>query len=372
MDSGGDGDQSLQERFKAIKKMRREREIKEQYDIHDIEQIHKRWCRYAWTNPLQHVYDFFIFKSPEIFVFAWIVGGLVSLITTVRFDDSENPLFSTGQTWLGMAVTRTYTYFGVNKTAVKAAQKNTAEQQHPNDNNEDFSKGSVKSSRDGSNKTPPIEHWRAIHNNPGVHKNFQKRSRSPASLPPGSHLDKTDEYIIGDSDDDSIDTGDQDIANISKTERHRNHVVEEPGSEQLLNSDRMYSSRQSRASPWMVVQSGETLSLSEENIKKTQESGSLNNISLTMSAVKELADGNDGNDSNPEENSKKTQESGALNNISLIMSADEELADGNDYNDGNREENSKKTEDSGSLNNMSLIMSASADADLADGNDDKV
>ena len=106
MDSGGDGEQSLQARFKAIKKSRREREIKDQYDIHDTEQMHKKVCRYAWTNPLQHVYDFLIFKSPEIFVFAWIVGGLVSLITTVRFDDSENPLFSTGQTWLGMAVTR--------------------------------------------------------------------------------------------------------------------------------------------------------------------------------------------------------------------------------------------------------------------------
>ena len=227
-----------------------------------------------------------------------------------------------------------YTYFGVNKTAAKAGQKDNAEQQHSNDNNEDFSKGSVKSSRDGSNKTPlgSIEHWRAIHNNPGVHKNFMKRSRRPASLPPGSHLDKTDEYVIGDSDDDSIDTGDQDIANISKTERRRNHLVEEPGSEQLPNSETIYSSRQRRASPWMVVQSGETLSLSEENIKKTQESGSLNNISLIMSADEELADGNDDNDGNPEENSKETQESGPLNNMSLIMSAsaDEDLADGND------------------------------------------
>ena len=195
-----------------------------------------------------------------------------------------------------------------------------------------------------------------------------KRSRSPASLPPGSHLDKTDEYVIGDSDDDSIDTGDQDIANISKTERRRNHLDEEPGSEQLPNSETIYSSRQRRASPWMVVQSGETLSLSEENIKKTQESGSLNNISLIMSADEELADGNDDNNGNPEKNSKETQESGQLNNISLVMSADEELADGNVDNDGNPEDNSKKTQESGSLNNISLIMSA--DEELADGNDD--
>jgi hypothetical protein len=56
-----------------------------------------------------------IFWSTRIYTLVWICTGTLSLgFGAIKGIDTSNPLYTTGQTWLGVAVTIGYTYFGLN------------------------------------------------------------------------------------------------------------------------------------------------------------------------------------------------------------------------------------------------------------------
>lgn len=56
-----------------------------------------------------------ILRSARFYVFMWIGLGAASLIFGfVKELNASNPIFTTGQTWLGIAITIGYTYFGLN------------------------------------------------------------------------------------------------------------------------------------------------------------------------------------------------------------------------------------------------------------------
>ena len=312
--AGAEGENSLQERFKMIQTHRREKEIQKRYDTDQLcsksHRQHLYWaakCLVVLKKCNHFFLDFFMFKSPEIFVISWILGGMTCLIVTVRYNDAENPLFSTGQTWLGIAVTRTYTYFGVSPMSAKTDQD---KQNERNDDDKLSRDTSLKSLGSHPFREPSKFHHKIQHkNNP---HNNNKRSRSPASVP-DDPLDKTDEYDIGDSEDDSSSSmieRDKEIDqetktktenNCSKTERRSNNLGKVVLPETIGGvsfSESIYSSRQKKnRGPVTVLQTGETRSLDsivsigdgdEADNTDRQGPGSCNSISLQMSADDEI------------------------------------------------------------------------------------
>jgi len=78
-------------------------------------------------------YNFFtwlILSSARIFIVFWIIMGALSLIMGVVTNlDATNPLYTTGQTWVGIAVTIGYSYFGLDR---KNAPKDETDQMSNN------------------------------------------------------------------------------------------------------------------------------------------------------------------------------------------------------------------------------------------------
>ena len=73
-----------------------------------------------------------ILWSTRLYIIFWIILGFVSLAYGAgRVLDPSNTLYTTGQTWLGIAVTIGYAYFGLSgKNAPKTgANPNENEQQ---------------------------------------------------------------------------------------------------------------------------------------------------------------------------------------------------------------------------------------------------
>jgi len=100
-----------------------------------------------WKRLCSHTVQFvktylmgFILWSTRIYTFVWICLGTASLgFGAIIGIDASNPLYTTGQTWLGIAVTIGYTYFGLNgKNALKLE----------NDGNDDASGGEEARSTD--------------------------------------------------------------------------------------------------------------------------------------------------------------------------------------------------------------------------------
>jgi len=70
-----------------------------------------------------------ILSSTRNYILYWIVGGAVSLSYGEGKNlASTNPLYTTGQTWAGVAVTIGYSYFGL-------SDKNSPNREHPEDEN---------------------------------------------------------------------------------------------------------------------------------------------------------------------------------------------------------------------------------------------
>ena len=63
-----------------------------------------------------------ILWSTRLYIIFWIILGATSLaFGAIQNLDTSNPLYTTGQTWLGIAVTIGYAYFGLSgKSAPKA------------------------------------------------------------------------------------------------------------------------------------------------------------------------------------------------------------------------------------------------------------
>jgi len=75
-----------------------------------------RVMRY-WGNIVQFTKTYLmmiILWSTRLYIMCWIFLGAVSLaFGAIAGVDTSNPLYTTGQTWLGIAVTIGYTYFGL-------------------------------------------------------------------------------------------------------------------------------------------------------------------------------------------------------------------------------------------------------------------
>ena len=55
-----------------------------------------------------------ILWSTRMYIIFWLCLGIASLFFgAIEGLDTGNPLYTTGQTWLGIAVTIGYTYFGL-------------------------------------------------------------------------------------------------------------------------------------------------------------------------------------------------------------------------------------------------------------------
>eukprot|EP00985_Skeletonema_marinoi_P025014 scaffold17923_cov80-Skeletonema_marinoi.AAC.1 len=62
-----------------------------------------------------------ILNSTRVYILTWILLGVISLLFgAIAGVDTSNPLYTTGQTWLGIAVTIGYSYFGLNNRTNEA------------------------------------------------------------------------------------------------------------------------------------------------------------------------------------------------------------------------------------------------------------
>mmetsp|Transcript_37171 Transcript_37171/g.75838 ORF Transcript_37171/g.75838 Transcript_37171/m.75838 type:complete len:827 (-) Transcript_37171:3061-5541(-) len=88
---------------------------------------------YALTFIWEINYNFFtwlILSSARIYIVGWIITGALSLIMGVATNlDATNPLYTTGQTWVGIAVTIGYSFFGLER---KKAPKDETDQMNNN------------------------------------------------------------------------------------------------------------------------------------------------------------------------------------------------------------------------------------------------
>lgn len=82
-----------------------------------------------------------ILNSTRVYIVMWIILGAASLaFGAINAVDSSNPLYTTGQTWLGIAVTIGYSYFGLNekmRKVVNGKRGSSAAQADDDDDDED-------------------------------------------------------------------------------------------------------------------------------------------------------------------------------------------------------------------------------------------
>jgi len=106
------------------------------------------------TNRLLHatkatrlVYNF-VMWTPRIYVLTWIfVGCLCLLCGSMWGSEYSGPLYVTGQTWLGIAITTAYLFFGLQATAKEnnntKKEKDSDVDEHNDDNNDDSGVDSI-------------------------------------------------------------------------------------------------------------------------------------------------------------------------------------------------------------------------------------
>ena len=85
----------------------------------------------------------------------WIFLGAVSLaFGAIAGVDTSNPLYTTGQTWLGIAVTIGYTYFGLNGNIAPDANNKTGQVHSHTDHVQEINDGTTKMHAKISSKVP--------------------------------------------------------------------------------------------------------------------------------------------------------------------------------------------------------------------------
>ena len=73
-----------------------------------------------------------ILHSTRNYIFTWIFLGFISLVFgAIKGIESTNPLYTTGQTWLGIAVSVGYSFFGLNN-----GNKNASKDENDKMNND--------------------------------------------------------------------------------------------------------------------------------------------------------------------------------------------------------------------------------------------
>eukprot|EP00984_Skeletonema_dohrnii_P012274 scaffold4963_cov115-Skeletonema_dohrnii-CCMP3373.AAC.4 len=89
------------------------------------------------SNSSQRCFCSLITWLPTVYVLCWTVLGLTCFVfSLMRPDGSTGPLFYTGQTWIGLVIKATYSFFGVepddkNLTSSATAQTQGGQQGQP-------------------------------------------------------------------------------------------------------------------------------------------------------------------------------------------------------------------------------------------------
>ena len=115
---------SVYDRFKPIRNDYRKYLNERMYDLELQPSSFKKKAAmigHIEARSMLAVSGFIINYSPWIVVFVWTVCGIVCLIE--GWQDQYSPLYTTGQTWLGVCVTTTYLYFGVTEEKDKCKDK---------------------------------------------------------------------------------------------------------------------------------------------------------------------------------------------------------------------------------------------------------
>jgi len=123
---------SVYDRFKPIRNDYRKYLNERMYDLELQPSSFKKKAAmigHIEARSMLAVSGFIINYSPWIVVFVWTVCGIVCLVK--GWTDKSSPLYTTGQTWLGVCVTTTYLYFGV--TEEKDKGENRGENKGNND-----------------------------------------------------------------------------------------------------------------------------------------------------------------------------------------------------------------------------------------------
>ena len=214
-----------------------------------------RWKYFLWSFGKK-----LVLYSTRIYVITWNLAGAISLVFGAYAGrEYAGPVFAMGQIWLGIAITATYTYFGVNRPETDEPYFGHDETDGNSNSDENPTNPDTKSDNQSDFVNP--------------NKSSDTEDTHKSALPPDL-LDKTDEYNVSDSDDDSSDEQDKEDL---KTEQHTNDLGEGTFSDSMNKvpiSESMYSARQSKdRGPWTVLQTGEMSSLETDN--KDQEQGSV-------------------------------------------------------------------------------------------------
>jgi len=105
--------------YRFLPTYRKQRRRQKEYQILNriaTRDFRGRVMRY-WGNIVQFTKTYLmmiILWSTRLYIMCWIFLGAVSLaFGAIAGVDTSNPLYTTGQTWLGIAVTIGYTYFGL-------------------------------------------------------------------------------------------------------------------------------------------------------------------------------------------------------------------------------------------------------------------
>ena len=82
----------------------------------------------AFWEISKDIFTWLILMSARVFILTWITWGAVSLCYGVGMNlEATNPLYTTGQTWAGIAVTIGYSYFGLSDKEAKVKEDETPE-----------------------------------------------------------------------------------------------------------------------------------------------------------------------------------------------------------------------------------------------------
>ena len=96
------------------------------------------------STPGSHIVSRFVYNfimwTPRLYVLTWIFTGCSCLLCgSIWGSEYSGPLYVTGQTWLGIAITTVYLFFGLQETAKEnydsKKEEDSVVNRHNNDNN---------------------------------------------------------------------------------------------------------------------------------------------------------------------------------------------------------------------------------------------
>ena len=121
-----------------------------------LEGSHHGRMWYSCEVFLSSIFELLIIYSTRFYIILWIVVGFVCLICGAYLSEFRSgPIYTTGQTWLGISITMTYTYFGINKKSDDDKKTDKKTDENAGDNAiSKLRKNSVPLGDDASSNTP--------------------------------------------------------------------------------------------------------------------------------------------------------------------------------------------------------------------------